>query len=85
MATATQLNGSSRLHSLNEVVATDESGCEMFELQDVISNDHEDPSTVAARKLDWDSFMAQLSQIEKLVGSFCAPARRSGMSRARWA
>ena len=73
MATGTQLNGSSRLHSLNEVVSESEAGNEIFELQDVISNDHEDPATVAARKMDWDSFLAQLSQIEQLVVAFlCA-------------
>ena len=73
MASATQLNGSTRLHSLNEVVAEDECGFEIFELQDVISNDREDPATVAARKLDWDSFLARLSQIEQMVVEFlCA-------------
>lgn len=87
MASATQLNGSSRLHSLNEVVAADECGFEIFELQDVISNDHEDPAAIAARKLDWDSFLARLSRIEKLVVKFlCAgktlrdAARKVGVS-----
>jgi hypothetical protein len=73
MASATQLNGSSRLHSMNEVVSETEYGNEIFELQDVISNDHEDPSVQAARKMDWDMFLAQLSKIEKLVVEFiCA-------------
>ena len=67
MASATQLNGSAKLHSLNEVVSQSEAGDEIFELQDVISNDHEDPGTVAARKLDWDTFLAGLSSIELLV------------------
>ena len=67
MGTGTQLNGASRLHSFNEVVAESEGGLEIFELQDVISRDHEDPATIAARKMDWASFLAQLSSIEKLV------------------
>ena len=75
MATATQLNGSTRLHSLNEVVSEDECGFEIFELQDVISNDHEDPATVAARKLDWDTFLDQLSHIEQLVVEFLSAGK----------
>ena len=70
MATATQLNGSSQLHSLNEVVSQSEGGDEIFELHDVISNDHEDPSVRATRKLDWDAFMAGLSKVERIVVEF---------------
>jgi DNA-binding CsgD family transcriptional regulator len=66
----TQLNGSSRLHSFNEVVAEDERGFEILELQDVISNNHDDPATVAARKLDWAMLLARLSQMEQLVVEF---------------
>jgi len=75
MATATQLNGSTRLHSLNEVVSEDECGFEIFELQKVISNDHEDPATVAARKMDWDRFLDQLSHIEQLVVEFLSAGK----------
>ena len=67
---STQLNGSSQLHSLNEVVAQSECGNEIFELHDVISNDREDPAVQATRKLDWSMFMAGLSKIEKLVLEF---------------
>ena len=75
MASATQLNGSTRLHSLNEVVAEDECGFEIFELMDVISNDHEDPGTVAARKMDWDRFLDQLSHVEQLVVEFLSAGK----------
>ena len=84
---STQLNGSSRLHSFHEVVAEDDRGFEIFELQDVISNDHEDPGTVAARNLDWAHLLGRLSEIEKLVVEFlCAGktlrdvARKVGLS-----
>lgn len=70
MASATQLNGASKLHSLNEIVSQNEAGDEIFELQDVLSNDHEDPAVKATRKVDWDSFMAGLSKIERLVVEF---------------
>jgi len=75
MGSQTQLNGSTRLHSLNEVVAQDECGFEIFELGDVISNDREDLGTVAARKLDWDKFLDQLSHIEQLVVEFLSAGK----------
>ena len=68
MAAGTQLNGNTRLHSLNEVVATDdETGGEIFELQDVFSQDSEDPSQIAARNLDWQTLMARLPAREKAI------------------
>lgn len=73
--TGTQLDGITELHSLNEVVSVSESGNEIFELQDVISNDHEDPSTKAARKIDWDAFMAGLSRVEMLVVEFLSAGK----------
>jgi DNA-binding NarL/FixJ family response regulator len=75
MAARTQLKGTTRLHSLSEVVSENESGVEIFELQDVISNDLEDPATVAARKLDWDAFLDQLSRIEQLVVEFLSAGK----------
>jgi hypothetical protein len=64
MSTATQLNGLSKLHSLNEVVSESEAGDEIFELNDVISQDSEDPSVQAARNLDWNAFCHSLSKLE---------------------
>ena len=75
MASATQLNGSAKLHSLNEVVSESDCGFEIFELQDVISNDHEDPSTQACRKIDWDAFMAGLSYVEMMVVEFLSAGK----------
>jgi hypothetical protein len=70
MASGTQLNGASQLHSLNEVVSQSEAGDEIFELHDVISNDHEDPSIRATRKLDWDAFLGGLGKVERIVVEF---------------
>jgi hypothetical protein len=67
LGSATQLQGSSRLHSLHEVVSESEVGDEIFELHDVISNDHEDPGTIAARKMDWDILWAKLTKVERLL------------------
>jgi hypothetical protein len=67
LGTTTQLTGSSRLHSLHEIVSESEVGDEIFELHDVISGDHEDPGTIAARKMDWDILWAKLSKVERLL------------------
>ena len=87
MGTATQLRGKTAVHSLNEAAGEDEGGADSIELQDVIANDHEDPATIAARKMDWDSFLAQLSRIEKLLVEFLGAgktlrdvARKAGVS-----
>jgi DNA-directed RNA polymerase specialized sigma24 family protein len=65
---ATQLHGKTRLHSLDEVVASDEeTGGEIFTFNDVLSNEQEDPSTRAARKLDWESFCAGLPERERVA------------------
>jgi DNA-binding NarL/FixJ family response regulator len=56
------------LESLEQVVASNEEcGGEIFELHDVLSNDAEDPATKAARKMDWDSFMAGLSARDQAI------------------
>jgi FixJ family two-component response regulator len=50
---------------MEQVVAIDEiTGGEIL-LHDVLADDHEDPGTKAARKLDWETFMAGLSEREK--------------------
>ena len=64
----TQLKGNSKLDSLEMVVATnEETGGEIFELHDVLSDDQEDPGTKAARKMDWEQFMSGLSAREQAV------------------
>jgi hypothetical protein len=68
MGIGTQLKGNTRLDSLEMVVASnEETGGEIFELHDVLSNDQEDPGTQAARKMDWESFMAGLTEREQVV------------------
>lgn len=81
LGTAAQLNGSSRTHSLHEVVAQVE-GEEIFELHDILSTDHEDPSIQAARKMDWDSFVSGLSKVEIIIVEFlCAGKTMQQMAR----
>jgi hypothetical protein len=70
--TSTQLNGRSRLESMEEVVAVNgECGGEIYYLHDVLShNDADDPSVVVARKLDWQEFVPDLPAREKAVVEF---------------
>ncbi len=76
MATATQLNGRTRLTSLEEVASTiEEAGEEIFLFHDVLSNDSEDPSTRAARKMDWQEFVAALPDRERKMVEFVAEGR----------
>jgi hypothetical protein len=65
----TQINGTTRLSSLDEaapMTGVDDVG-EPLALHDVLSNDQEDPATKAARKMDWDSFMAGLSARDQAI------------------
>ena len=56
---------------MDETAASDEeAGGEIFTYNDVLSNDQEDPATKAARKMDWDTFMAGLSERDQAVIRF---------------
>jgi len=65
----TQIKGTTRLTSLDEaapMTSVDDVG-EPLVLHDVLSNDQEDPATKAARRVDWDSFMASLSARDQAI------------------
>ena len=63
----TQLNGDAEIHLMSEVVSQSETGDDIHELSDVISQDTEDPSTIAARNMDWAVLMSKLTTIERLL------------------
>ena len=72
----TQINGRTRLTSLDDVAARDEeSGGEIFLLHDVLADGGEDPATKATRKLDWETFCAGLSERERAVIQFIVEGR----------
>jgi FixJ family two-component response regulator len=48
---------------------------ELFTVNDVFSNDQEDPAQIAARNLDWDGLLDQLSRIEQLVVEFLSAGK----------
>jgi len=68
----TQINGKTRLTSLEEVVATDEETGGEILLHDVLAADEDDPATKATRKLDWETFMAGLSDRDQAIIQFMA-------------
>ena len=72
----TQINGRTRFNSLEEEVATDEeTGGEIFRLHDVLADRQEDPGTRAARKMDWQEFVAALPERERVAIEFMAEGK----------
>jgi hypothetical protein len=79
MAAGTQIAGRTRLTSLEEVAAGSvDSGEEIFLFHDVLSNDHEDPATRAARKMDWEEFVAALPEREQKMIEFMIEGKTLG-------
>ena len=61
------VKGNARLSSLDEPAAVDEETGGELTFNDVLSRDEEDPSIQAARKMDWETFMAGLSTRDQAV------------------
>ena len=71
LGTGTQLNGSTRISSLDEPAGVEgELGGEMLTFNDVLSDDQEDPAMIAARHLDWQALLARLTEREKAIITF---------------
>ena len=84
MASHTQLNGSTRLNSLDDPAAMDdETGGEIFTFNDVLSQDTEDPATIAGRNLDWQTLLTRLTKREKAIVKHLLEGRT--VSDAAWA
>ena len=58
----TQLNGRARMDGLDDAVKTEEGSEDPLLLSDVFSNEQEDPSVKAARKVDWELFLNTLNE-----------------------
>jgi DNA-binding CsgD family transcriptional regulator len=80
----TQINGTTRLSSLDEMATGLDDVGEPLQLHDVLSNDQEDPGTKAARKIDWDSFMASLSiRDQAIIGCLVEGKPLASLARRR--
>ena len=72
----TQLASHTRLTSLEDTPGLGpESSDETLSFHDVIANDEDDPSVVAARKMDWDAFCAPLSKRECCLVRYVAEGK----------
>jgi hypothetical protein len=60
MHPGTQLSGRTRLTSFDEPLGFDDAG-DPITLADVFANDQEDPGTLAARNMDWQTFYGKQS------------------------
>jgi DNA-binding NarL/FixJ family response regulator len=58
LAAATQLNGKSKVRSLHQAIPVADETNEEFAFQELFESEQEDPSRLAARKLDWEAFLA---------------------------
>jgi hypothetical protein len=68
---------------MEEVVAINEAnGGEIYLLHDVLSTDADDPSLVAARRMDWEEFCSDLPPRELAVVEFLVEGK-SGSAIAR--
>jgi hypothetical protein len=65
LGSATQLNGRSHVSSFDEAVKEEESN--EFTMDDVFCSEAEDPSVVAARKMDWEEFVAKQDECSKAI------------------
>ena len=63
----TQINGTTRLTSLDDTAAGLDDVGEPLLLHDVLSRDEEDPGTRACRKIDWQTFLAGLSARDQAI------------------
>jgi hypothetical protein len=61
------LNGHSRIQSLDEPIGEHDSGDEPLTLHDCLASPADDPSTTAARRLDWKTVLDSLDRTAKAV------------------
>jgi hypothetical protein len=67
LATATQLNGKSKVRSLHQPIPMMDETNDEFQFVGLFEGDQEDPSQQAARKLDWEVFMSRQTDKAKAI------------------
>jgi hypothetical protein len=75
LASATQLYGRSRIWSMEHPIPVGEETNEEFGFQELVECDQDDPSQLAARKLDWEAFLEGQSDRTKAVLTFMLEGR----------
>jgi hypothetical protein len=64
---AAQLNGRSRVQSMDEPVSAGEDSEEPLTLHDCLAADVDDPATAAARQLDWETVLNELDRSTQAI------------------
>ena len=72
LASATQLNGRSTVSSIHDEVHLSAETDDTSPVSELMSLDHEDPSTKATRKLDWQDFFATQDRKNRRLLAFMA-------------
>ncbi len=67
-----QIAGRSRMHSLDEPVTGEETSDEPLTLGETLESRADDPSTEAARRLDWQQLTEQIDDVAKAVLQYLA-------------
>ncbi len=62
-----QLSGRSRMHSLDEPVATEEGSEEALTLGEMLASRADDPAVDAGRRLDWAPLVAKLDRVTRAI------------------
>jgi hypothetical protein len=82
--TATQLQGHSRLSSFDEAMDANESEADSFTLHHAFTDPSEDPATKAARKMDWETFMAMQDECDRAILQCAAEGEAFGQVGKRF-
>jgi hypothetical protein len=75
MHPGTQLGGRSRMVSFDEPLGMDDDGAGALTLADVLDNGQEDPSMLAARRLDWETLLNGQTQRGRMLLAVVAGGR----------
>jgi hypothetical protein len=67
LATATQLNGKSKVRSMHDAIPVADETNEEFQFVELFESEQEDPSQIAARKIDWEVFLSSQSDKAKAI------------------
>ena len=83
LGTATQLNGRSRVVSFDEEMDASEKD-DSFTLHHAFTDPSEDPATTAARKMDWETFMAMQDECDRAILRCAAEGEAIGQVSERF-
>ncbi len=84
LGTATRLNGKAVVQSFEEAIEVHESDPDSFTLHHAFADQGEDPATTAARKMDWETFVATQDECDRAILRFAAEGEPIGHVRKQF-